>query len=64
MSTKLTDAQIRAKKKWAENNKEKTKYTTNKSVSKIFITTQLELKDFEEVKNWMNEREKELKSNL
>jgi hypothetical protein len=60
MSTKLTDAQIRAKKKWAEKNKERTKYMTNKAVTKIFITSQLELKDFEEVKNWFNEREKEL----
>lgn len=64
MSTKLTEAQIRAKKKWAEKNKERTKYMTNKSVGKIFITTQLELKDMEEIKNWIYEREKELKSNL
>lgn len=59
-----TEAQIRAKKKWAEKNKERTKYMTNKAVSKIFITTQLELKDIEEIKQWINEREKELKSNL
>lgn len=58
-----TDAQIRAKKKWAEKNKEKSTYTKYKSNCKTYINNYLIMEDLEEVKNWIIEKEKQLKSN-
>lgn len=55
-----TEAQLRAKKKWAEKNKEKTTYIKYKSNCKVFINNYLNIEDLEEVKNWINEREKQL----
>lgn len=59
-----TDAQIRAKKKWAEKNKEKATYTKYKSNCKTFINNYLNnIEDLEEVKQWISEKEKQLKNN-
>ena len=55
-----TDAQLRAKKKWAEKNKDKTTYIKYKSNCKTFINNYLNNEDIEEVKKWVNEREKQL----
>lgn len=59
-----TDAQIRAKKKWVEKNKEKATYTKYKSNCKTFINNYLNnIEDLKEVKNWISEKEKQLKNN-
>jgi hypothetical protein len=60
MEIKSTEAQLKARKKWADKNKEKTKYITNKSKCKYFILNQVTNEDIEAIKNWVNEREIQL----
>jgi len=55
MATKLTDAQIKAQKKWEANNKEQRNYTKAKSSCKSFIRNKATKDDIEEIIALANE---------
>lgn len=49
MATKLTEAQIKAQKKWESNNKEQRNYTKTKSSCKSFIRNKATKDDIDEI---------------
>lgn len=55
----LTEAQKRAKEKYNEKNREKTRYYSYKATAKSFIRNNATLEDLEEIKNLIEEIKKE-----
>lgn len=55
----LTEAQKRAKEKYNEKNREKTRYYSYKATAKSFIRNNATLKDLEEIKTLIEEIKKE-----
>lgn len=53
--SKLTDAQIKAQKKWESNNKEQRNYTKSKSSCKSFIRNKATKDDIDEIIELANE---------
>jgi hypothetical protein len=62
MSTKLTDAQVRAKKNWDDKNREHSSYLKSRSSAKSFIRNKATLEDLEEIDKLTAERKELLKS--
>lgn len=62
MSTKLTDAQVRAKKNWDDKNREHSSYLKSRSSAKSFVRNKATLEDLEELKKLIEERREQLKS--
>lgn len=60
MAEKLSEARIRANKKWDENNKERKKYIVKRSTAKGFIRDYATLEDIATLRELLNERENEL----
>lgn len=60
MAEKLSEARIRANKKWDENNKERKKYIVKRSTAKGFIRDYATLEDIAMLRELLNERENEL----
>ncbi len=58
---KTSEAQLRANKKWAENNKLKRRIISLRGSARLFIRTYSTLEDLEELKRLVAEREKELR---
>jgi hypothetical protein len=56
MSTKLTDAQVRAKKNWDDKNREHSSYLKSRSSAKSFIRNKATLEDLEELEKLIEER--------
>ncbi len=56
-----TEAQKRANKKYREKNKEKTRIGRYRTTTRTFIRNHAEMKDLEEIKEMVAEREKKLK---
>lgn len=59
MST-LTEARVRANKKWNENNKERVKYLSNRSRTRSFVKNSATLEDLDELEMLIAERRKAL----
>lgn len=55
----LTEAQKRAKEKYNEKNKEKTRYYSYKATAKSFIRNNATLEDLEDIENLIKEIKKE-----
>lgn len=60
MAEKLSEARLRANKKWDENNKERKKYIVKRSTAKGFIRDYATLEDIETLRELLNQREGEL----
>lgn len=60
MGTKLTDAQVRAKKNWDDKNREHSSYLKSRSSAKSFIRNKATLEDLEEIEKLITERRKSL----
>jgi hypothetical protein len=58
---KTSESQRKAVKSYEEKNKDKVNYLKAKSSAKSFIKNKATKEDLEEFKNWINEREKQLK---
>ncbi|APX73101.1 hypothetical protein M5C72_08400 [Companilactobacillus allii] len=61
MTEKLTEARIKANKKWDEDNKERKQYLNTRSVARNFIKKRATLDDINELKELIKIREEELK---
>lgn len=61
MTEKLSEARIKANKKWDENNKARTNYLKARSAARSFIKNKSTIDDIEELRNLLDERENELK---
>ena len=59
MST-LTEARVRANKKWNENNKERVKYLSNRSRTRSFVKNSATSEDLDELEMLIAERRKAL----
>ncbi|WP_346888353.1 hypothetical protein [Clostridium sp. UBA1056] len=62
MDKKTSEAQTKANKKWAENNKEYSSYLKSRSSAKSFIRNKATLEDLEEIEKLTAERRELLKS--
>ena len=62
MEGKLTDAQIRAQKKWDENNREHSSYLKSRSSARSFIKNKATEEDLNEMEKLIIQRRDELKS--
>lgn len=62
MEGKLTEAQIRAQKKWDEKNREHSSYLKSRSSARSFIKNKATEEDLKEIENLINERKQQLKS--
>jgi len=62
MATKLTDAQVRAKKNWDDKNREHSSYLKSRSSAKSFIRNKATSEDLEEIEKLITERKEHLKS--
>lgn len=62
MSEKLSDARIKANKKWDEENKARKQYLNTRSVARNFIKKRATSDDIEELSQLLDERKKELNS--
>lgn len=62
MTEKLSDARIKANKKWDEENKARKQYLNTRSVARNFIKKRATSDDIEELSQLLNERKKELNS--
>ncbi|OOM16743.1 hypothetical protein [Clostridium saccharobutylicum] len=60
MEKKTSEAQTKANKKWAENNKEYSSYLRSRSSARSFIRNKATLEDIEELRKLIEEREKNL----
>lgn len=60
MTEKLSEAKIKANKKWDDKNKQRTTYLKSRSSAKSFIKNKSTLEDLKELRELINEREKEL----
>lgn len=56
MAEKLSEARIRANKKWDENNKERKKYIVKRSTAKGFIRDYATLEDIVTLESLISER--------
>lgn len=61
MTEKLTEARIKANKKWDKGNKERKQYLNTRSVARNFIKKRATHEDLQELKTLINNREEELK---
>ncbi|CAJ1188246.1 MULTISPECIES: hypothetical protein [Companilactobacillus] len=61
MTEKLSEARIKANKKWDEKNKERKKYIVKRSTAKSFIKNLATQDDLNELKELIKLKEKELK---
>ncbi|MBS0977495.1 hypothetical protein [Levilactobacillus brevis] len=61
MAEKLSEARLRANKKWDENNKERKKYIVKRSTAKGFIRDYATLEDILFLRQLLDERESLLK---
>lgn len=61
MTEKLSEARIKANKKWDEKNKERKKYIVKRSTAKSFIKNLATKDDLDELKDLIRIKEKELK---
>lgn len=52
--------QMEANKRWAEKNKEKKRYSTDRTTTRRFIRTKATLEDLQEIRQLADEREKTL----
>ena len=57
---KVSEAQIKANKNWAEKNREYSSYLRSRSSARSFIRNKATLDDLEELEKLINERRKEL----
>lgn len=60
MNTKLTDAQLRAKKNWDEKNREHSSYLKSRSSARSFIKNKATLEDLSELLKLIQERKEQL----
>lgn len=58
--TKTSEAQKRATQAYRERNREKTNKQAAKSMTKTYINKYCDIEELQEVKQWIEEREKEL----
>lgn len=63
MSEKLTEARIKANKKWDNKNRERTRYLNARSAARGFIKNKSTLDDIKELRTLLDDREKELNGN-
>ncbi|WP_119327526.1 hypothetical protein [Companilactobacillus musae] len=61
MVEKLTEARIKANKKWDEKNKERTSYLRSRSSAKSFIKNKATKEDIDMLKDVMKDRLNDLK---
>jgi len=61
MTEKLSEARIKANKKWDSNNRERTRYLNARSGARGFIKNKSTIEDLEELKGLIKQREEELK---
>ncbi len=57
----VSEAQKRANKKYRQKNKEKSRVASYRTTTRMFIRNHAEIKDLEEIKEMVAEREKKLK---
>lgn len=57
---KLKESRKKANQKWDNENKERLLYLKKRSAAKNFISNHATLEDVENIKNWVEEREKNL----
>lgn len=57
---KLTEARIKANKKWDEENKERKRYINRRSYARSFIKKDANSNDLDELQNLIDERRKYL----
>ncbi len=60
MGKKTSEAQERANKKWADNNKAYSSYLKSRSSARSFIRNKATMEDLEEIERLVAERKKEL----
>lgn len=60
METKLTEAQLRAKKNWDEKNREYSSYLKSRSSARSFIKNRATLEDLSELLKLIQERKEQL----
>lgn len=58
---KTSQAQIKATQKWRENNREKARYNSSKSSTRSFIRKYSTIEDIVELREMLDEKEKQLK---
>ncbi|MDY6064969.1 MAG: hypothetical protein SPI59_01420 [Finegoldia sp.] len=57
---KTSDAQLKASKKWNENNKERKRYNTYKSSARVFIRDMANEEDISQLEELIKERKRQL----
>ena len=62
MNKKTSEAQRKANKKWAENNREYSSYLRSRSSARSFIRNKTTLEDLEEIEKLISYRREQLKS--
>lgn len=62
MATKTRESQIKANKKWQENNREHSNYLRSRSSARSFIKNKATLEDLEELEKLILERRNSLKN--
>ncbi|RHW49011.1 hypothetical protein [Lactobacillus bombicola] len=60
VDNKVSEAKRRANKKWDEKNKERKSYINKRSTTKSFILNLATQEDLENIKKYVEQREKEL----
>ncbi|WP_334351668.1 hypothetical protein [Companilactobacillus sp. HBUAS56257] len=64
MSEKLTEARIKANKKWDNKNRDRTRYLNSRSAARGFIKNKSTLDDIKELRILLDTRERELNNKI
>lgn len=62
MTNKTSEAQIRASRKWEENNKERNRYLSARRQARSFIRKYATEEDLKELEELINSKRKEIKN--